>query len=312
MRKITVFAILSLSLFVIACDSTGPSISSEFPVFYLQDVDTGPPTACDFLGGTGDGLAAANTYLYFIDREEGYLRAEVALGVPITDVGSSPEGGYGLALGGNVLYVVSNDIYTVHEQILLSEVGSFIVPKPSSTAVFVVCADGTLAKVETVGWTITKTGSTSATDPVAAALGTSGDYIFIADSDGTVYKISTSDFSTVAQTIVEGGVNGMCSTPLNEVFVSPEGKSEVWAIDCGTTQHSRTFTVPYEATALAVTSDGKYLYASIPGHGFVVVNTVDNTVEATISGFGDPVDIAINNQTTRALICTSDLFVLRR
>ncbi|MCK5130644.1 MAG: hypothetical protein KAR40_00650 [Candidatus Sabulitectum sp.] len=310
MKKVTVFAILSLLL---AC-ATGPSISSEFPFSYLQDVYTGgPPTACDFLGGTGDGLAAAGTYLYFIDSESGIAASYgVPLGVPITDVAGSPEGGYGLAIGGNVLYVVSNDIYTVHKQVLLSEVGSFIIPRPSSTTVFVVCADGTLVKVETVGWTITKSGPTDATDPAAAALGTSGNYIFIADSDGKVYKISTSDFSTVAETTVDGGVNGMCSTVLGEVFVSPEGKSEVWAIDCGTGQHSRTFNVPYPATALAVTSNGKYFYATVPGHGFAVVNTVDNTVEAVIGRFGDPVDMAINNQTTRALLCTSDLFVLRR
>ncbi len=311
MNKVIIFAILVLSF--VACDSTGPSISSEFPAFMLQAVNTGgPPTACDFLGGTGDGLAAANTYLYFIDRDAGYVKAEVSLGVPITDVSSSPEGGYGLAIGGNVLYVISNDIYTVHQQILLPEVGSFIVPRPSSTIIFVVCADGSLVKVETVGWTITKSGATDVIDPVAAALGTSGDYIFIADSNGKVYKISTSDYSTVAETTVDGGVNGMCSTALNEVLVSPEGKSEVWAIDCGTGEHSRTFNVPYPATALASTSSGKYFYATVPGHGFAVVNTIDNTVEAVISSFGDPVDIAINNQTTRALLCTSDLFVLER
>ncbi|MCK5785028.1 MAG: hypothetical protein KAH54_00570 [Candidatus Sabulitectum sp.] len=312
MKKIMVITILALV--IAGCDPAGPSIYSEFPFSYLQDVYTGgPPTACDFLGGDGDGLTAAGSYLYFIDSESGIAASEgIPLGVPIADVAGSPEGGYGLAIGGTVLYVVSNDIYTVYRQVLLPEVGSFIVPRPSSTIIFVVCADGTLAKVETVGWTITKSGPTDATDPVAAALGTGGDYIFIADSDGKVYKISTSDFSTAAETTVDGGVNGMCSTPLNEVFVSPGGKNEVWAIDCGTGQHSRTFSVPYPATALAVTSNGKYFYATVPGHGFAIVNTVDNTVEAVISSFGDPVDIAINNQITRALLCTSDLFVLER
>ncbi|MCP4648012.1 MAG: hypothetical protein GY852_09825, partial [bacterium] len=124
MKTIFILALTILSLLLFACESAGPSINSEFPVFMLQCVNTGgPPTACDFLGGDGDGLAAANTYLYFIDRDAGYVKAEVALGVPVTDVGSSPEGGYGLAIAGNVLYVVSNDIYTVHEQILLPEVG---------------------------------------------------------------------------------------------------------------------------------------------------------------------------------------------
>ena len=311
MKKIMVLTIIALV--VAGCDPAGPSINSEFPAFMLQVVDTGgPPTACDFLGGDGDALAAAGSYLYFVDRDAGYIRAEVPLGVPILDVGSSPEGGYALAICGTVLKVVSNDVYTVHQQVILPEVGSFIVPRHSSIIIFVVCADGTLVKVETVGWTITKSGSTDATDPVAAAIGTGGDYIFIADSDGKIYKISTSDFSTVAETTVDGGVNGMCSTPLNEVFVSPGGKNEVWAIDCGTGQHSRTFSVPYPATALAVTSNGKYFYATVPGHGFAIVNTVDNTVEAVISNYGDPVDIAINNQITRALLCSSDLFVLER
>ncbi len=104
----------------------------------------------------------------------------------------------------------------------------------------------------------------------------------------------------------------MCSTSLNEVFVSPEGRNEVWAIDCGTGQHSRTFNVPNPATALASTSSGKYFYATIPGHGFAVVNTIDNIIEAEITSYGDPVDIAINNQTTRALLCCSDLYILQR
>lgn len=305
--------ITTILLVFLACDSTGPSISSAFPAFMLQDVSTaGPPSSCDFLGGTGDGLAAAGTYLYFIDRDAGYVRAEVALGVPITDVGSSPEGGYGLAIAGNVMYVVSNEIYTVYQQIVLPEVASFIVPKPSSTEVFVVCADGSLAKISTVTWTVNKAGATSSTNPVAAALSSDGSYIFIADANTKVYKISTVDFSTAAETTVEGGVNGMCSTSLNEVFVSPEGRNEVWAIDCGTGQHSRTFSLSYPASALAITSSGKYLYATMPGHGFAVVNTIDNIIEAEITSYGDPVDIAINNQTTRALLCCSELYVLQR
>lgn len=306
-------SILFVLILISGCESTGPSINSEFPAFYLQDVQTvGPPSSCCFLGGNGDILAGAGTYLYFVDREEGYVRAEMPLGVPVTHVEGSPEGGYGLALSGNVLYVVSNDIYSIHSQILLPQAGSFIIPRPSSTSVFVLCTDGTLVKIETVGWTITKQGQTDAGEPVAAALGTSGDYLFAADPDGTVYKISTADFSTAAQTNVENGVNGMCSTPFGEVFVSPAGKSEVWAIDCGTGQHSRTFTIPAPSTALAVTGSGKYLYATVPGQGFAVVNTIDNTIEAVIGSFGDPVDIAINTQTTRAVLCGLSLYILQR
>lgn len=307
-----VFTFLAVMV-IMACESTGPSINSEFPAFYLQDITTGGiPTSCCFLGGNGDILAGAGTYLYFVDRDDGYVRAEVSLGVPVTDVEGSPEGGYGLAISGNVLYVVSNDIYTIHSQIVLPQVGSFIIPRPSSTVIFVLCADGTLAKIETVGWTITKVGQTDAVSPVAAALGTGGDYLFVADNDGTVYKISTSDFSTVAQTTVENGVNGMCSTNIGEVFVSPDGLSEVWAIDCGTGQHSRTFNVPGSPTALTVTNSGKYLYATVPGQGFAVVNTVDNTIEAVIGSFGDPVDMAINTQTTRAVLCGISLYILQR
>lgn len=309
----TVAFSLALLLVMAACDSTGPSINSDFPAFYLQDITTGAlPTSCCFLGGDGDILAGAGTYLFFVDSDNGYVRAEVSLGVPVTDVAGSPEGGYGLAVSGNVLYVVSNDIYTIHSQVVLPQVGSFVVPKPNSTVVFVLCADGTLAKVETVGWSITKVGQTDCASPVAAALGTSGDYLFAADEDGTVYKISTSDFSTAAQTTVENGVNGMCSTPLGEVFVSPGGTSEVWAIDCGTGQHSRSFSVPGSPTALAVTGSGKYLYATVPGYGFAVVNTTDNSIEAVIDSFGDPVDIAVNTQTTRAVLCGISLYILQR
>ncbi len=299
-------------MFLAGCGGTGVSINSEFPAFYFQDITTGAiPTSCCFLGGNGDVLAGAGTSLYFVDSDDGYVRAEVSLGVPITDVEGSPEGGYGLALSGDILFVVSNDIYTVHSQIPLSHYGSFIIPRPYSTSIFVLCADGTLVKIETVGWTITKSGQTDATDPVAAVMGTSGDYIFAADSDGTVYKISTSDFSTVAQTTVDGGVNGMCSTPLGEVFVSPEGESQVWAIDCGTGQHSRSFDLPGEPTALACTGSGKYLYATLPEQGFAVVNVADNTTEAIIGSYGDPSDMAINTQTTRAALCCIDLYILQ-
>ena len=303
-------AILMLSA---ACDSSGPSINSDFPAFYLQDVTTAaPPTSCGFLGGNGDIIAGAGNYVYFVDADQGYARAEMSLGVPVTDVAGSPEGGYGLALSGNVLYVISNDIYTVYTQILLPQAGSFVIPRPSSTSVFVLCTDGTLVKIETVGWTITKAGPTDLSSPVAAAMGSSGEYLFAADSDGKVYKISTSDFSTAAQTTVDGGVNGMCPTPLGEVFLSPDGTSEVWAIDCGTGQHTRTFSVPATPTALAVTGEGKYLYASVPGYGFAVVNTTDNTIEAVIDSFGDPSDIAVNSQSTRAVICGLSLYVLQR
>jgi len=310
--RIVLISLLVAMLFA-GCGTTGPDVSSDFPAFYLQNITTGAlPTSCCFLGGDGDVLAGAGTFIYFVDSDAGYVRAEVSLGVPVVDVEGSPEGGYGLALSGNVLYVVSNDIYTVYTQIVLPGAGRFIIPKPSSTSVFVLCTDGTLVKIETVGWTITKTGQTDAVNPAAAALGTSGDYLFAADPDGIVYKISTSDFSTVAQTAVESGVNGMCSTPLGEVFVSPNGKREVWAIDCGTGQHSRTFDVPDLPSALAVSGSGKYLYAAVPGQGFAVVNTIDNTVEAVIGSFGDPVDMAVNTQSTRAVLCSIDLFILQR
>jgi hypothetical protein len=306
-------SVLALVLLAAGCDTSGPSINTEFPAFYLQNIDTGAlPTSACFLGEDGDIAAAAGTSLFFIDSEAGYVRAEVKLGVPITAAGSSPEGGYGLALSGNVLYVISNDIYTVHSQILLPEQGVSIIPRPYSTVVFVMCADGSVAKLETVSWTITQVGQTDVSDPVEAVMGTSGDYIFAADQNGTVFKISTADYSTAAQTTVQGGINGMCSTPLGEVFVSPAGKSEVWAIDCGTGQHSRTFSLPGAAGALAVTGSGKYLYAAVPGQGFAVVNTAQNKIEAVIDGFGDPVDIAVNSQTTRAVLCTHEVFVLQR
>lgn len=313
--KKNIFVLISFFALISGCgDATGISVNSDFPAFLLQCISTpgGTPSCCDFLGGNGDGLVAAGNELYFIDRDAGYVKAVFKPGVSMTDVGSSPDGGYGLALTGNVLQVISNEIYTVHEQVLLPETGSFIVPRPSSSIIFVVCADGTLVKIETTGWTITKSGATDADDPAAAVLGSSGDYMFIADSNGIVYKISTGDFSTVASTTVDGGVNGMCTTSLGEVFVSPADRNEVWAIDCGTGQHSRTFDVPYQAGALAVTSSGKYFYAAMPNHGFAIVNTIDNTVTAVIDSYGDPVDMCINTTDTRAMLCTHELFILER
>ncbi len=50
-------SILLVLILISGCESTGPSINSEFPAFYLQDIQTvGPPSSCCFLGGTATYL----------------------------------------------------------------------------------------------------------------------------------------------------------------------------------------------------------------------------------------------------------------
>ncbi len=312
-RLLTISAVLAVFA---GCGTTSPSFVIDFPLNYLMDVDAGESVShCCFLGGSGDALAASGEALYFIDREAGYVRAQVDLGASISHVASSPDGGYGLALTGSVLRIVSNDTYIQKTPVDLPAHGAFILPKPQSTQVAVLCSDGTALKVSTATWEITGQASTGVQNPTAAAVSADGRYIFAADGQGRVYRVSLVDLSAEMKFQAPGTVTDIWPGPGQELFMTVQDVSQVWVVDVDTGLHSGTFDIPGPAVSVCATGDGMYVYAAATGYGIVVVNTLENIIEAQTGAYGVPVDMAVNTASTRAVIAcpaTGKLFMLQR
>ncbi len=293
------------------CGITSPVISADFPFYFLQDISVpGIPYSCCYLKEGGDGIAAVDS-LYFIDYENGYCLARVYLqGYTVEDVGATAEGGYALALCGNLLFYVSNSTYIVHSPVSLSSYGRFILTQPAggSWHLYSVGANGTVITINSQSWDVTAVDSVSGLqDPVAAAITNDGSAIFIADGyDNTVKKVSTGDFSTVtAQCAVPGGINDLYAGSGSLVYAAPDSLNEIWGIDTGTGQHYSTYPISSPAIAVAVTHDGHYLFVAHKSSGVSVINTQNNDLEATTSGYGTVFDIDINPNGSRALLCSN-------
>lgn len=314
MRRLSAF--LALVLACAGCGPSSPAFTNDFPLLYLMDVGTGGPAShCCFLEGQGDALATAGTRLFFLDRDAGYVKAEVNLAVPITHAASSPDGGYALALSGPVLYIVSNQTYVQQPPVVLPSHGAFVLPKPQSTVVNVLCGDGTAVKIGMTNWEITAQAQTGIQNPTAAAISSDGRYIFAADGPGRVYRISTVDFSAEMKFQAPGVVTDFFAGPGQELFMTVEGVSQVWAVDVNTGLHSGSYDLPGPGISVCTTGDGKYIYAAVPGKGIVVVNSLDNTIEAQAGSYGAPADMAVNSNSTRAVVTspeTERVFMLQR
>lgn len=305
-RTAAFFAFLAVS---VGCGPSSPSIPGDFPLFHLMDVDTSQPShSCCFLGGQGDALAAAGSRLLFLDRDAGYVRGDINLSVPLTHAASSPEGGYGLAVSGPVLYIVSNETYIQQQPVLLPSSGAFILPRPQSTLVIILCIDGTAVKVGTINWEITSQAQTGIQNPSAAVMTSDGRYIFAGDGQGRVYRISTVDLSSEMTFTAPGAVTDFWAPPGQEVLMAVEGVSQIWAVDVNTGLHTGSYDIYGPAVAVCATGDGRYIYASVPGHGILVVDGTDNTVVAQTQAFGVPADMAVNSNSTRAVISCPDLY----
>ena len=309
------FALAALAM-GLGCGTSSPSFTIDFPLNYLMDVETGESVgSCCFLGQQGDALAAAGEKLLFIDREAGYVKAEVDLGVTIGHAASSPDGGYGLALSGPELHVVSNETYIQRPSVALPSGGAFILPKPESGTIAVLCSNGTAVEVSTLDWQITIEGQTGVQGPTAAAVCSDGRYFFAADAQGNVYRVSMVDLSAESMFQAPGTVTDICAGPGQEMFMTVEGVSQVWAVDVNTGLHSGGFDIPAAGVAVCTTGDGNYIYVSVPGYGIVVVNSLDNTIEAQASTYGAPADMAVNDNSTRAVVTSPGmgrLFMLQR
>ncbi len=313
MKLISVFfSIVLVTIFIgTGCGTTGPVITTDFPFFFLQDVDvSGIPEDCCYLKGGGDGVAGADS-LYFIDYQNGYCRAKVYLqGYPIEDVGATAEGGYALALCGNLLFYVSNDTYTVHDPIPLSSFGSFILTNPTggNWHLYSVGSNGTITTISSLSWDVTAVDTVSGLiEPVAAVITADGSSIFIADGyDNTVKKISTSNLGTVtAECKVACGINDLYAGSGNLIYVALDSLNEIWGIDTGTGQHYSTYPISSPAVSVAVTPDDHYIYVGFQGSGLTVINAQNLNVEASSVSYGTPHDIAINPNGNRAILCTT-------
>ncbi len=310
--------LLALSILVlIGCDSTGPSFSNDYPIYYLMNIDTsGAPVACTFFGTNGDGIAGAGTHLYFIDRDAGYVRADKDLGQPINDVTTTAEGGFGVAVCGGLLYYVSNETYVVHNAVVLPVDGVLVVTKPQANTLYVIGYNGMIVEIETVLWTVAATHPSVISFPVAAVISADGQALFVADgSDNTVKKLSTSSFEVLAECEVEGGIADLYAGSGSSIYVAPAGKSEIWTINTGTGLHDGTYQVPGYPVSVAVMADGRYIFAGCTNYGTVVVNTQTGEQEVTLSDYGVPNDIALLGEGSRSMLCVDsrqEIYVLQK
>jgi DNA-binding beta-propeller fold protein YncE len=312
--------IAAVLFLTVGCGPTDPSFHIDFPFYFLQDIDiTGIPSDCGFLKAGGDGIASADS-LYFVDFQTGTLRAKVdTQGYPIEDVGATAEGGYALALCGNFLFHVSNDIYTVHEPTVLSSYGRFILTDTASGSryLYSVGSDGTITTINSLSWNVVATVQVPGLqDPVAAVITADGSAIFVADgSDDTVKRMSTSDLGEVtAECAVPGGVADLYAGEGDLIYAAPDSISAIWTIDTGTGQHYDTFSLTSPAVSVAATPDDHYIYAGFNGTGPSVINAQTSEVEATSSQFGTPYDMAVDGSGNRTILCSSlgKLIILTR
>jgi len=314
MKKLMVMiSVLAAGIVVLSetgCGVSGPVISIQFPFYFLQDISTtGIPYNCCYLKEGGDGLVSTDS-LYFVDYENGYCLARVGLqGYTIEDVGATSEGGYALALCGNLLFYVSNSTYVVHSPVALTSYGRFILTDPAgSWHLYSIGANGTITTVNSQSWDVTAMDSVPGLhDPVAAAISSDGTAIFIADGyDNTIRKVSTGNLGAVtAECEVPGGINDLYAGPGNLIYAAPDSLNAIWGIDIGTGQHYSTYPISSPAISVAVTSDDHYIYVAYKSSGISVINAENNDVEASSSSYGTVYDIGINGNDKRALICSN-------
>lgn len=304
-------SILILSVLAAGCGVTDPDLSVDFPFYLLQDITTSTfPSHCCYLKSGDDGIAATDS-VFFVNYQQGYVLAKVGTqGYPIQDVGATAEGGYALALCGNVLFYISDGTYTVHGPVPLSSYGEFILTDPvgGNWHIYSVGVDGSITTINTQSWDVVAKDQVSGLDdPVAAVITADGTAIFIADgSDNTVKKISTGDLSAVAaECQVPGGVSDLYAGAGNLVYAAPDSLSEIWGIDTGTGQKYASWTVQSPPLSVAATPDDNYLYVAYQSSGVSVYNSQNGEEEAFTSGYGTVFDMAVNGSGRRALLCSN-------
>ena len=312
MKQFLLSCAVATALLMSGCGSTGAPVSIDFPFFFLQDVDCNEvPDACTFLDDAGSAIACVGSSLYFLDYSQGYVLNCVDLGAHLSCCAASSEGGYAAAASGVQLFYVSEGTYVVHAPVLLSAPAKFMLTKPYGTVIYVVCSDGSISTVSTVGnWYEISNTDTSVDSPGAAAIDEDGSALYVFDSaDSTVKKLSTSGFGLLAGQEVQCPVADICTAPGGGVFVAPSELYEAWHISRSSGLRDYSVPLPGRPERLAATSDGAYLYVVLAGAGIAVVD-MDGEVEAQTGSYGQPSDVAVSGSGQRALFCCPDIMKL--
>ncbi len=311
-KKRLLLSVLSIAVLNITGCTTSPSFDIHFPFSFLQDitVSVNPENSC-YLKSGDDGVVSAGDSLYFVDYSTGICNARLYIdGYSIEDVGATSEGGYALALCGNLLYHVSNNTYDVHDPTPLSSYGKFILTNPQGNWHLYSIGSGSIITVNSNSWDVVASHVVSGlVDPIAAVITADGTAIYIADADDDkIKKISTADLSTIAgECEVPGGISDLCAGSGNLIYAACDSISAVWGIDTGTGQHpsSYTYDLPAPAVCITVTPDDHYIYAGFSNGSISVINTGNLDVEATTTSYGTPLDMAVNGSGERAIICSN-------
>lgn len=312
MKRFFLSCAVITALLLSGCEDYDVPASIDFPFFFLQDVDcVEAPDACVFLDETGSAIACAGSTLYFLDYSQGYVLNSIDLGDQLSCCAASSEGGYAAAASGVQLFYVSEGTYAEHDPVLLSAPAAFMLTKPYGTVIYVVCTDGSVSTVSTVGdWYEVSNTDTSVDSPGAAAIDEDGSALFVFDAaDSTVKKLSTNGFGLLAEQEVPCAVSDICTAPGGGVFAAPSELYEAWHISRSSGLHDYSVPLPGRPECLAVTSDGAYLYAVCAGTGIAVVD-MDGEVEAQTGSYGQPSDVAVSGSGQRALFCCPDLMKL--
>ena len=313
-KKLLLSSLLATVILISGC-ATSPSFNIYFPFSFLQDIPVPVnPNNCCYLGSGNDGIVSAGDSLYFVNYSYGNCVARVYLdGYTIEDVGATDEGGYALALCGNLLYHISNDIYTVHDPTPLDSYGKFILTNPQGNRHLYSIGVGSITTINSNSWDVVATHSISGlVDPVEAVITANGTAIYIADaSDNKIKKISTAELGAiVAECEIPGGISDLYAGSGNLIYASCDSISAVWGIDTGTGQHLYTYDLPAPAVCIAVTPNDHYIFAGFSNGSISVVNAGNLEIEATSTTYSTPLDMAINGNNERSIICSNAGMIL--
>lgn len=295
-------AVLAGALLLAGCVTESGPYDPDFPLYLLGSIDvSGGEIHCGFLGGSGDGVAGAAGYLYFIDYAQGYLKAEVPVGGPISDVASTTDGGYAVAAASDSLYYVSDQTYAVHDPLPMGGTAAFLFSTWST--MYVLRTDGSVVSVDvtTSPWSVSGQQQTGVSSVQAAAVDPERSSLFVA-VEGSLYRLSVPAFDVVAQGETSVQALDLCAPGGGSVYLLPEGSSRIWKMSAGTCAKLSELPLPAVGTSLGAMASAGYLYAGCEGRGLLVLESSTGTVVGQYGGISAPGDISVSTDGARALI----------
>lgn len=295
-------AVLAGALLLAGCVTESGPYQPGFPLYLLGSVDVpGGEIHCAFLGGSGDGVAGAAGNLYFIDYAQGYLRAEVPVGGPISDVASTADGGYAAAAASDSLHYVSDQTYLAHDPLPVGGTAAFLFSTWST--MYVLRTDGKVLSVDvtTSPWSVGGEQETGVAGVKAAAFDPDHSSLFVASSS-TLYKLSVPSFEVLAQNDISLEAIDLCAPGNDRVYLMPEGSNRIWEMSAGTCAKLSELPLPGVGTSLGAMPSGSHVYAGCEGRGLLVLESSTGTVVGQYGGISAPGDVSVSTDGARALI----------